>query len=152
MEQKTHHGLALQCEVHPLNSLMPYEYVVVCSWYQDKWLLSRHQSRSTWETQGGHIESGESPLEAARRELFEESGVTEAEIYPVCDFLGYTDNASASGMVFLAVIHQLGTLPKSEMAETALFDALPDNLTYPHVSPMLCSQAQLVLNEINKRK
>src|SRR5450759_3451320 len=33
-------------------------------------VLCRHRDRSTWETPGGHIEPGESPREAAVRELY----------------------------------------------------------------------------------
>ena len=59
----------LRCEIHPLNSLSPLRFVVVCSFYQGKRLLSYHAGHRAWETQGGHIEAGESPLEAARREI-----------------------------------------------------------------------------------
>ena len=45
-------------------------------------------------------------------------------------------------MVFLAVVHSLGQLPDSEMQETALFDALPANLTYPLSSPQLFAEAE----------
>ena len=50
-------------------------------------------------------------------------------------------------MVFLANIHQLGTLPKSEMKETSLFKQLPQELTYPNVTPKLMNEAaQLALS------
>ena len=67
----------------PAGSQEYYKYVVVCSNYQGNWLFSRHKKRTTWETQGGHVEPGETPLQAAKRELYEESGVTKAEVYPV---------------------------------------------------------------------
>ena len=105
----------LQCRIFPLSFLERYKYTVVCAAYQGKWLLSRHRQRSTWETQGGHIEAGETPLACAKRELFEESGVRDAEIYPVCDYWGFNRQACANGMVFLAVVHALGELPESEM-------------------------------------
>jgi 4-alpha-glucanotransferase len=57
------------------------------------------------------------------------------------DYCGFTDTRSANGVVFLAVVNRLGTLPDSEMAEVRLFDALPDNLTYPNVSPRLYREA-----------
>ena len=138
-------GPALRCSIHPLNTLAPYKYVVVCACYRGQWLLSRHRERDTWETQGGHIEPGETPVMAARRELYEESGVQDAEIIPVCDYCGFTDRGHANGVVFLAVVHAMGELPQSEMAEVRLFDALTENLTYPNVSPRLYQEAARLL-------
>ena len=43
----------------------------------------------------------------------------------------------ATGRVFHAEIHELGPLPESEMAEVRLFDGLPENLTYPAITPEL---------------
>lgn len=127
----------LKCKVYDKNTLDDLKYVVVCSLYEDKLLLSRHKQRDTWETQGGHIEEGETPLQAAKRELYEESGVTDAELLYFCDYLGYTSKGHANGAVFLAVVNELGELPESEMAEVGLFDLLPDKLTYPFVTPLL---------------
>ena len=36
---------------------------MILSHIDGKYLLSRHRARTTWETQGGHIELGETPLE-----------------------------------------------------------------------------------------
>lgn len=96
-------------EVYELNELKQYKYVVVLSMYQGKILLSRHKSRSTWETQGGHVEAGEIPLEAAGRELYEESGAVDFDIVPVFDYwAGEEDHSQgACGMVFAARIRTL---------------------------------------------
>lgn len=119
-----------------------YKYVVVLSFYEGKILLSRHRDRETWETQGGHIEPGETPEEAARRELFEESGALEFDLEPVCDYYAKDiDDASfATGMVFRAEIRKLGGIPHSEMAEVRTFAQLPRNLTYPDISPVLFAE------------
>ena len=124
-------------KVFPLNTFPAHKYVVTFARYQDKWLFSRHRSRTTWETQGGHIEEGETPLQAARRELYEESGATEFTITPMFDYWAGDRTGSAVGVIFLAEITQLGDLPNSEMAEVRTFDALPDNLTYPEITPFL---------------
>ncbi len=131
----------LQCRIHPLNYLGSYKFVVICTFYQGKYVLSRHKMRKTWETQGGHIELNETPLEAAKRELFEESGLIDAEIYPVCDYYGYDSNGHSNGMVFVAIAHQFGALPESEMSEIKMFDCLPKELTYPKVTPILFQEA-----------
>ena len=135
----------LQCRVLPLNTLETYKYTVICTSYEGKWVLSKHKKRNTWETQGGHIEDGETPIECAKRELFEESGIRDADIYPVCDYVGYNSQSSANGMVFLAVVHSLGELPESEIKEIKLFDTLPADLTYPQTSPKLYAEAEKAL-------
>lgn len=138
----------LKCRLYPLGYLESYKYTVICSSYQGKWILSKHKKRNTWETQGGHIEEGETPLECAKRELFEESGIKDADLYPVCDYWGFNQQACSNGMVFLAVVHSLGVLPESEMKETRLFDTLPAALTYPLTSPKLCAEAEKMLKEM----
>lgn len=137
----------LQCKLYPFGTLTPLKYVVVCSFYQGKYLLSRHKHRDTWETQGGHIEPGETALDAAKRELYEESGVLDADLYSVCDYLGYNSQRQSNGAVFLADIHKLGALPESEMKEVGVFDALPENLTYPNVTPRLFAEAKKAKEE-----
>lgn len=131
--------MEMTCKTYPIGTLKTYKYVVVLSEYQGKILLSRHKKRLTWETQGGHIESDETPLEAARRELYEESGAEEFDIEPLCDYWAGIENTDdwANGMVFRAVIHRLGQMPESEMAEVKCFDSLPSFLTYPAITPVL---------------
>lgn len=125
------------CEVFPANTLGEYKFVVILSHVDGKYLLSRHRARTTWETQGGHIEPGETPLEAAKRELWEESGALEYTIEPLCDYRAADDFGSAAGAVFRAEITKLGPLPESEMAEVRLFDTLPEYFTYQYISPVL---------------
>ena len=138
----------LQCRIFPLGFLERYKFTVICAAYQGKWFLSRHRQRSTWETQGGHIEAGETPLACAKRELFEESGVRDAAIYPVCDYWGFSRQACANGMVFLAIVHALGDLPESEMKEIRVFDVLPAELTYPETTPKLLAEAAKMLEAL----
>lgn len=125
------------CKTYPLGQKAPYKYVVVMSKYHGRILLSRHRNRTTWETQGGHIEPGETPLEAARRELYEESGAVDFEIRPVFDYWAGDEHGSATGQVFAAEIYKLGPMPDSEMAEVRSFDRVPPNVTYPAITPEL---------------
>ena len=127
----------MTCKVCPLGTRVPYQYVVVMSKYQGRILLSRHRDRTTWETQGGHIEPGETPMDAARRELYEESGAVDFDIRPVFDYWAGDENGGASGQVFAAEIRTLGPMPKSEMAEVRAFDEVPPNVTYPAITPEL---------------
>lgn len=141
----------LKCRLYPIGYLSQYKYTVICSHYKGKWILSRHKKRSTWETQGGHIEDGETPLICAKRELFEESGIEDADLYPVCDYWGFNSQACSNGMVFVAQVHSLGKLPESEMKEIRIFDILPAALTYPHVSPKLFAEAEKVLKSTTNK-
>ena len=129
--------MSYYCNVYPPETLGSYKYVVVLSRYQGKYLLSRHKERTTWETQGGHIEPGETPLQAAKRELFEESGAVQYQIEPVFDYRAGDDDGEANGMVFAAEIEELGPIPQSEMAEVRAWEELPENVTYPAITPVL---------------
>lgn len=122
--------------LYPAGTLESYDYVVMLSRYQGKYLLSRHKERDTWELQGGHIEAGESPEQAANRELYEESGAVSFELFPLCDYSGEEPgrNNDGRGMVFEAEIRELGELPESEMADVRPFESFPENLTYPEIT------------------
>ncbi|MBE6615503.1 MAG: GNAT family N-acetyltransferase [Ruminococcaceae bacterium] len=121
----------------------PYRFVVVFARYQNKWLYVRHKRRRSWETAGGHIEPGETPLKAAKRELWEETGAVEYTIRYAFDY--HVDNNAAvrrdhaAGQVFIAEITSLGPIPAFEMAESSLWDTYPptEELTYPAILPEL---------------
>ena len=122
------------------------KFSVIAARYQEKWIFCRHKARSTWEIPGGHREEGETALEAARRELYEETGALEAEILPVCAY-GVTRNGGTSyGMLYFAEVSRLEPLPGMEIGETALLDVLPESLTYPDIQPMLYDRVQAWLN------
>jgi 8-oxo-dGTP diphosphatase len=60
--------------------------VVIVSNYNGRWVYCKHKERDTWEMPGGHIETGETPLEAAKRELYEETGAIEFNLEPICKY------------------------------------------------------------------
>ncbi|MCL2572915.1 MAG: NUDIX domain-containing protein [Defluviitaleaceae bacterium] len=128
----------MKCTTYPLGTLGEYKYVDIISLHKGKWIFSKHKNRTTWETQGGHIEKGETPPEAAKRELFEETGAVDFDIEPLCDcsysgsFSGI--DISGNGQVFFAVVHALSDIPAhSEMEKVCFADSLPDDLTYPTI-------------------
>lgn len=139
MQEKGRKAIVLpKCTVHPVGTFTDQRFVVILSHMDGKYLLSRHKARETWETQGGHIEPGETPLEAAKRELWEESGAVEFTIEPLCDYWASDDIGSATGSVFRAEIKRLETLPaESEMAEVQLFEELPEVFTYTYITSVL---------------
>ncbi len=108
------------------------EFVVIFTKYRDKWVYCWHKKRESWEHPGGHVEKGETPMQAAKRELFEETGITDCEMIPLWDYeFVWEDNRGRNnGRVYLAVAHSLGNLPESEMDRIELFDGVPHNYTY----------------------
>ena len=135
----------MECVTFPADGRKEYKYVVVFSRYEGKLLLSRHRQRSTWESQGGHIEPGETPEQAARRELWEESGARRFTLTQVCGYWAGDEAGGAAGVVYAADIQELGDLPPSEMEEVGLFASLPASLTYPAITPVLWQRARAAL-------
>lgn len=133
----------MKLEICSMGSLKTYQFVVILSEYRGKIMLSRKRAFDTWETQGGHIESGETPLEAAKRELYEESGAVNYTIAPVFDYSFDNGKTRSFGMAFTAVIEELAPMPESEMEEVAFFDSLPRKLTYPEMTPGLLAAASV---------
>lgn len=108
-------------------------FVCIEAAHQDKWVLSLHKRRRSWEVPGGHVESGEDPLHAAKRELYEETGALDYDIYPVWDYDVRREDGTLhnNGRVYFAVIRSFGPLPEgSEMERVDFFDVLPENVTY----------------------
>lgn len=105
-----------------------FEIAVIAARYKDKWVFCRHKQRDTWEMPGGHREQGETIDEAAKRELWEETGALEFSMQPI---LACRDE-KYYGMLYYAEIKQFENIPsESEMTEIEFFDYLPEALTYP---------------------
>ena len=117
----------LQVKLHELGSVSDAELTrVVCvSEYNGKWVYSKHKERKTWEIPGGHIEEGETWQEAAKREMYEETGAIDVEIEPICLY-----SISTYGLLCYVKINKFDNIPNFEMEEIGLFDQEPDNLTY----------------------
>lgn len=126
----------MEFTVRPFNTCKDYFCVDIMALHKGKWIFCRHKERDTWENPGGHIEEGETPLEAAKRELYEETGALDFDFEPLCDYYidGEVDGTYFKGnvQVYFATVHTLGALPPdSEMEGIDFFDSFPDDLKFP---------------------
>ncbi|AHM56360.1 NUDIX hydrolase [Peptoclostridium acidaminophilum DSM 3953] len=108
------------------------KYVIIASRYEGRWVFCKHRDRTTLEMPAGHREEGESVIEAARRELYEETGATDYEIQKIGAFC-VEGGGSVFSMLLMASIRKLSPLPDYEIEKIELLDDIPENLTYPDV-------------------
>ena len=117
---------------YPARRLDNIGFVAIFTRYQSKWVYCWHTYRKSYEHPGGHVEAGETPMEAAKRELYEETGIEDCKLIPLWDYEYIWENGEGrnNGRVFYAEVNSLGKLPESEMERIELFDTVPENYTY----------------------
>lgn len=116
-----------------------YTFAIILARQNGQWLFVRHKERLTWELPAGHVEPGETVFNAAIRELKEETGAMEFDIFPLVTYRGLHNGIEVYGKLFSAEIIKLGPLPDYEISEVRLFDDIPVNLTYPQIQPEFIS-------------
>ena len=124
------------------------KFAVIIAKTEGKWVFCKHRERSTYEVPGGHREAGETILEAAKRELQEETGAVEFTIQPVCAYsdkgktrINKQENDVSFGMLFVAEIFSFEEL-HSEIETILITDKLVENWTYPLIQPKLLEEAK----------
>ncbi|MBY7740336.1 NUDIX domain-containing protein [Paenibacillus polymyxa] len=77
--------------------------------YYDAQLIFTHHRRRGWELPGGKREFGESILQTAIRELYEETGGEAERIEPIAQYVGYeNDKVNFVKTVFIAMVAKIG--------------------------------------------
>lgn len=114
-------------------------FAVIIATYKNHFILVKHKKRDTVEFPGGRREVGETILDCAKRELYEETGAVDFTIEPICIYSvsGKTranlTGGITYGMLYKATVSKLDVLPESEIEKIILYEELPDNWTYPDI-------------------
>ncbi len=127
------------------------KFVVIAAQFRGNWVFVRQKHRDTYELPGGHVERGENVIHAARRELYEESGIVAARLYPVCAYSVSVGSGSVEkagrrityGKLFYAEALCMAALPPYEMEEVRADGFIPDlkEYSHPEMHPALFAKA-----------
>lgn len=132
-----------QATVYALGSVPTEQirFVTILADYEGGWLHLRQRGRTGWEWPGGKVEPGETLLEAADRELREETGATRFTLRQTHEY----DFGGSFGAQFRASIAKLGAEREAKMEALRVFPALSDELAHPQIYPALfaaCKELQ----------
>lgn len=122
------------------------KFAVIITEHEGRWVFCKHRQRETLEVPGGHREEGETIEETARRELYEETGATRFDLWPICVYsVTAPENLGGEesfGMLYYARAWEFEKELHSEIEQIAIGEALPQRWTYPEIQPVLMEEVK----------
>ena len=112
------------CELSFEKNSFPFEsrHVLVICRYKGKWLLTRHNERGL-EFPGGKVETGESLQNAAKREVYEETGALVKELEWFAEYMVYSAKPFCK-TVFTGAVERVDNIPLLETQGIVLLKEL----------------------------
>lgn len=113
------------------------KYAVIVTRHNNQWVYVKHKKRETWEIPGGHREPQEKIVDAAKRELHEETGAINYNLQAICVYSVSQQNQHSFGGLFFADVFNFSSLPNLEIEEVSFNPTAPRHQTYPKIQPFL---------------
>ncbi|WP_195576589.1 NUDIX domain-containing protein [Paenibacillus sp. 1001270B_150601_E10] len=102
-------------------------FAVLLTTYNNRYVMIKNRDRGGWEIPGGRREAGESIVQTACRELYEETGAVHFKAAP----FGVFPFNDTYGMAFaVEVIDIQDTLPANEIEDIQYVKDLPDLINF----------------------
>lgn len=129
--------------ISPGKAPLKVSYVVIAARYSGGWLFVRHRRRGGYELPAGHPDAGEDTVEAAVRELTEETGAIGFSLEPVTYYSVDSGTGKQYGRLFYAEVETMGEISDTaEIEGVKVFRRLPRKLSLPEVMTFLYRRAR----------
>ncbi|NGQ93746.1 NUDIX domain-containing protein [Brevibacillus sp. SYP-B805] len=130
-------GNPIQLTFDP-QEFQPPGHVLVVPLWGGKIVFTHHKERGI-ELPGGKIERGETPLAAAVRELFEETGASLARIELIGQYIITIGETKIVKAIYLAEVNELWPLPgETDTRGAVVFEEIPHCVADdPRFSPFM---------------
>ena len=109
-------------------------YVAIGVRHDNKWLFIKHRERGGYEIPAGHPEEGETPENAAIRELMEETGAEDFIVTPVSYYSVKNEDETMHGKLFYSEVIRFGDITDKDEVESLFFsEEIPEEVSLPQV-------------------
>jgi len=122
-------------------------YVIIGARYSGRWIFVFHNRRKGYSLPAGHIDEGEDPDVAARRELAEESGALEFTISCIATYTVVSGKVAGSGRLYYAEVSEIGEIIDTDEIGNIIFsDSIPEGVIFPEIQEPLFNRLKSAID------